>query len=1735
METGDDPPTGDGGAAKRKNAPAQVETGAESANKKSKTSYTNDERTYAVQAAVLTLRNSSRKGCCKAGKPSKCDCMKKYKGTEHQETREKIAESLYAWYNEIKYMDDKKTVQTLRGSIHRKESQKIDEKADWADERVLFRLDFVNIPQDGDEAGDVTKGGGNPIFVCQRVLLSFLARLHHENEKASEVFRLVDYTYKDWLGHGGSVREQHQHLHMIASDSVRKKLDKIWREAQEGGEPVNVNVTLLNVHSWKPFLPFWRSKYPGYEPVPKPPPGKEKKKTSDKAKESEKTPEEAPKENDDEDGEETGGGNDNQGEKTPADGSNNDNQAGQTSQTGGGEKKDEDKHDPDKKAREKLARLFGNWNIKEPLFCHPAVEYAGGTAKANNALKEVMSEYQDASAAAEKKKASVDESGEKESDTSSSDAEEHGRFWYLGNNLPTDNMHELVTPGRNEPDSWDASKENDAIMEHEAKNEGPISLYDAARAEGESISMENKTQMEQRLQQASPEPNLPKWHRKTRGKGIQVGVGRVQWTARRKLTGPYSYRLLNFRVEEDALHPSAILDSVGAVLQKQSRALWEALTEEKKQQESPGGEPGPSKYIVPDRFGQFGGYGVFFLRVEDDVYSDIGDVEAEVCVRVCTSEECMELTKNVALPQSTTSKGKWLFISVREAWEDVMKKNIPGYTTSSEMAAALTSRESPFDKFSGTEAVLKAAKYRYGYKSYSDHLVSGTGNARLWNFPKWLNDTHLLSIIKDGCPEVSKIMFGGWKILKLLQELGNEGETQKKGVALACMVAKMRHLDEHPDAEVKPKEEGGKLLVYTESVDLPATTFHTSKEVPAAAAAVEWRENHEGMTSEKEHYDKSTRGSISIWHAARMEGESLVVNNRPWMEARLELEVGNVDDETPEWENIGQSRKQAGTGEVQFQVGDKIQGPYSHRLIDCEKSREFFEPGNLLNAYGEYFEQICPNLREKLVAEAAKQEQGDQEKGPSDYVVVDEFGQFGGCGVFFFRQKRLFLERDDQESGLDNFPVPCTRADIQLSQNKKTLIGDKEPNARMLRWMYVAIRDDWDVTADQNIPGFKSALKFDDGGIVQGSKDFLASQEHWEYTEGDDVDLYVQNLLGHHPSYWDVKTWSEDSRIGEFLDGIGCSEGRRNRVMFCGWKAMKLLGEDLLPDLHLQGKLSELMLAVGLLKMKTAVHENEEEGDNNPSSDPETPRKKRQGALVGSASRSSVKKNLGGRGNRAKHNWTKDNTFKKHYIPTNRRNEDPKLVPIAVKIDRWKKYTELAELLQQVRGAVGLFPAKASAFMEDCAAVLPNGGLDSENLESGSAEHRHRYEGEDLPSVFDGIARSQDLEAHLKRLVELRGQDGVEAVEMLDETIQEVTQRAIEKQGDTVGEASAKKGGAKYSFYHVVTKRNEVEPAHLDFLPSDLVQRKPVYVAHFPMTKHGMHLQLWTGPSERGTLVYIPLGCVLVLPAHVAHGGGFSTSPDGNIRGLCYIYPDYEKEDGLPKVQPFKLELNLRTLQFPGSYYQPSGYLLPSKVQVDERCSWAEEFASSLYHEEVERYKKHNREWRALKREEGEEFEDVRLRLLQQASDRVVVLQEGLLKEAEGLQPTVTPKDWECAAAADLDDKLQMEMISGRVLDDRGKVMVVSQRGAHPFKRLPAVGNLGMSFFGPTYKPDGSVNGPGTNQKLREALQKEVWDNDGVPKNIIEYIKMTFGEAAGGDTEASLEDDEEEEPGFGGS
>ena len=100
-----------------------------------------------------------------------------------------------------------------------------------------------------------------------------------------------------------------------------------------------------------------------------------------------------------------------------------------------------------------------------------------------------------------------------------------------------------------------------------------------------------------------------------------------------------------------------------------------------------------------------------------------------------------------------------------------------------------------------------------------------------------------------------------------------------------------------------------------------------------------------------------------------------------------------------------------------------------------------------------------------------------------------------------------------------------------------------------------------------------------------------------------------------------------------------------------------------------------------------------------------------------------------------------------------------------------------------------------------------------------------------------------------------------------------------------------------YRGSYMRTEHTIYQPAHVDYdYPVLNDYGNKLFLAFFPLTDEGAFLQLWDKPKENdnstivnGTVVHIPLGKMLVVPADTIHGGGFKRGSTGNLRFHLYI------------------------------------------------------------------------------------------------------------------------------------------------------------------------------------------------------------------------------------------------------
>ena len=88
------------------------------------------------------------------------------------------------------------------------------------------------------------------------------------------------------------------------------------------------------------------------------------------------------------------------------------------------------------------------------------------------------------------------------------------------------------------------------------------------------------------------------------------------------------------------------------------------------------------------------------------------------------------------------------------------------------------------------------------------------------------------------------------------------------------------------------------------------------------------------------------------------------------------------------------------------------------------------------------------------------------------------------------------------------------------------------------------------------------------------------------------------------------------------------------------------------------------------------------------------------------------------------------------------------------------------------------------------------------------------------------------------------------------------------------------------------TPKHRIQERHTDFKRSILDEYPDeLFLAFTPLTEAGMFLQIWPWEDERGVVVFVPHGKLLLMPGSVLHGGGFLTcSIRHNLRMHFYIY-----------------------------------------------------------------------------------------------------------------------------------------------------------------------------------------------------------------------------------------------------
>ena len=76
-----------------------------------------------------------------------------------------------------------------------------------------------------------------------------------------------------------------------------------------------------------------------------------------------------------------------------------------------------------------------------------------------------------------------------------------------------------------------------------------------------------------------------------------------------------------------------------------------------------------------------------------------------------------------------------------------------------------------------------------------------------------------------------------------------------------------------------------------------------------------------------------------------------------------------------------------------------------------------------------------------------------------------------------------------------------------------------------------------------------------------------------------------------------------------------------------------------------------------------------------------------------------------------------------------------------------------------------------------------------------------------------------------------------------------------------------------------------------------------VFLGLCPVTESGCHLQVWKPvdnqhATRHGEVLFIPYGCILILPGSTIHGGGFLSNGDTrDLRLHFYIYVGVAEKD----------------------------------------------------------------------------------------------------------------------------------------------------------------------------------------------------------------------------------------------
>ena len=892
-----------------------------------------------------------------------------------------------------------------------------------------------------------------------------------------------------------------------------------------------------------------------------------------------------------------------------------------------------------------------------------------------------------------------------------------------------------------------------------------------------------------------------------------------------------------------------------------------------------------------------------------------------------------------------------------------------------------------------------------------------------------------------------------------------------------------------------------RIAVYN-GIRLPIRNIYNKPVQPG----VFWQIRGRVAEEERKEHEKETEGPISLYQAARREGESVFRNEEAWVKDRLNSERGNATHPGVVWLQGTTARVVIGVGVFTWKVKRKFEGPYSewwllHNNPSCENP---YGAKTVIAKYGVLLKKYSINAYNDLKAEA--EEDSGTEEMVSRYVVPDRFSQFGGYAVLLVRLG------DRPEDGLAGREVPqpfherelkdtsarhrlCTLQDCQ-----RIIEGRETGRIKSGQWMYIALRlPDEEVVASL-IPGYTPAYN------IKGHFPNHEYRKKDGTLGGFGIDgskrAYRQLLLTlaggiSDVSYWDFELWKGLPYFQALFPENFL--GNRDQILYEGYRMLRCA------ILNCPGQ-TMLQFTLMFHRMRVCIDENTlfwENWKKNAKPD---------------------KKHKGGRGNRNEDNW-KDGIRVRKREQVGALCETKRERDLRYKMTKLQKLLRIWEVMEGVNGVVACFPPEVTAFLEDFAAALPNGGMGV----TGNCENplfRKEYRGSNMVEV---LANADSVE-NLRKLRKSRGVQ--QAAGQFDECIRMVTKLALDKidknqdafdQMDKMGimldpdpgaEGCLYEGELACVFSHLVSCQHWVQPAHIDY-PIDVLREHNPLMAFFPMTKHGMHLQLWTSPNSRGRLIHIPLGSLVVVPGDTVHSGGFSTGPDGDIRGHCYIYPG-KKVNPKPQGSQFVMECSWTTAQDGKKLgcYRPSELLSKKGVGVRKRHEWAEdEYAGSLRKKKSEWSNWDHRSFKAAR---------------EKMADEARRSQTALPEEVKFLEKTGTtcrlPTGW---TRRNIDDFTVVEGEEEALFDENNRPLARRGDFRHDKERCeldPAEGNISMSFFGPLYHTDGTVNGPGRNSQRRDATFDMVLkrrarkhyraQNPGAGKRAQDYISNVYSGGA---------------------